>query len=280
MSKISTQSQTFALLAVAAIALAACGGSRENSSSDSTAAARTKNAALPTETTVSMALPTYAPVAALPAPVALPTQTTVSEALPTATTVSKLSCATGGVCVVGDIGPGGGKVFYVAPASFTSTGSACGSACKYLQAAPNGWITAASLAGQTYCGVPFINTEDPRCEWGSVIFRSRTTSKAIGAGYVNTSRLASLGEYGNFNAATVARAFQGGGKTDWYLPSLDELNQMYLQRSAIGGFSSGFYWSSSEDDELAAWGQVFNTGYQANSNNKSGRLYVRPVRAF
>jgi len=46
MSKFKTTSKKFALLAVAAIALAACGGSSENSSSESTAAGRVKNAAL------------------------------------------------------------------------------------------------------------------------------------------------------------------------------------------------------------------------------------------
>jgi hypothetical protein len=80
-------------------------------------------------------------------------------------------------------------------------------------------------------------------------------------------------------AATVARAFQGGGKTDWHLPSKDELNKMYLQRSAIGGFASGVYWSSSELDALYAWDQSFGDGYPANAN-KPVAQYVRPVRAF
>ena len=53
-------------------------------------------------------------------------------------TVTALTCATGGSCIVGDTGPGGGKVFYVRAdgGTFTSTGSDCGTACKYLEAAP------------------------------------------------------------------------------------------------------------------------------------------------
>jgi len=52
MIKLRTKSKKFAFLAVAAIALTACGGSSENSSSETTAAARTKNNALPGAVTV------------------------------------------------------------------------------------------------------------------------------------------------------------------------------------------------------------------------------------
>jgi hypothetical protein len=50
-----------------------------------------------------------------------------------------LTCATGGTCIVGDRGPGGGIVYYVSAANFTSAGSACGTACKYLEVAPATW---------------------------------------------------------------------------------------------------------------------------------------------
>lgn len=249
MRSVTTRSKKFALLAVAAIALAACGGSSENSSTASTVA-RTKNAALPTETTVSTP-----------------------------------SCATGGVCVVGDIGPGGGKVFYVAPTSFTSTGSACGSACKYLEVARVGWIVAKTPAGQTNCNIPGTNLEDPKCQWSTnYTARIGTTSYDIGAGYANTSAMItqSLGS----EAAMVARGFQGGGKTDWYLPSFDELNLLYLQRYQMGRFSFGGYWSSSEGFANLAWTQDFVNGTKLskggfqNSTGKSNAFSVRPVRAF
>jgi hypothetical protein len=82
-------------------------------------------------------------------------------------------------------------------------------------------------------------------------------------------------------AGTVARAFQGGGKTDWSLPSKDELNQMYIQRSAIGGFVADYYLSSSELelDTFYAWSQNFRDGYQYKSF-KGREGPVRPVRAF
>ena len=239
MVSISTQSKKFALLALAAIALTACGGSSENSNTASTVARGVKNAAL--------------------------------------------SCATGGACVVGDTGPGGGKVFYVAPTSFASTGSACGTACKYLEAAPAGWIAAATPAGQTNCGTPGSSTADPGCHWSGIPYvRLGTTSYAIGAGYANTSAMIAVNNTAG-KAVTVARAFQGGGKTDWYLPSKDELNQMYIQRSEIGSFGSGYYWSSSEfsspSNPYDVWTQNFRDGYQ-DYLNKGNLRYVRPVRAF
>jgi hypothetical protein len=66
---------------------------------------------------------------------------------------------------------------------------------------------------------------------------------------------------------------------DWFLPSKGELNQMYVNKTAIGGFASGYYWSSSEYVAGDAWGQDFNGGNQRNGG-KSLAFYVRPVRAF
>ena len=80
-------------------------------------------------------------------------------------------------------------------------------------------------------------------------------------------------------AAGLARAYSSGGYGDWYLPSKDELNKLYLNRLAIGGFASAGYWSSSESDPHSAWGQGFGDGYQANDGKRAtGR--VRAVRAF
>jgi hypothetical protein len=72
----------------------------------------------------------------------------------------------------------------------------------------------------------------------------------------------------------------GQNFTDWRLPTKYELNQMYLQRVAIGGFAFNFYWSSSEDDSSFAWNQNFIDGNQYSHFPKYGTSYVRAVRAF
>jgi hypothetical protein len=70
-----------------------------------------------------------------------------------------------------------------------------------------------------------------------------------------------------------------GGYSDWYLPSVDELNKLYLNRVAIGGFAGSYYWSSTESNLNDAWRQHFNDGFQV-INYKLNALNVRAVRAF
>ena len=71
------------------------------------------------------------------------------------------------------------------------------------------------------------------------------------------------------------------GYSDWYLPSKDELNKLFLNKPAIGGFTSGKdnYWTSSEGSFDDAWIQNFITGGQ--SNPRKDNIYaVRAIRSF
>jgi len=70
---------------------------------------------------------------------------------------------------------------------------------------------------------------------------------------------------------------------DWRLPTRYELNEMYLQKAAIGGFDDeGYYWCSTDNGKLLAWNQEFsNDGFQWDWGVKSGNSYrVRAVRSF
>ena len=107
---------------------------------------------------------------------------------------------------------------------------------------------------------------------------------AIGTGFSNTNTIiASQGTIATNYAAGLARAYTGGGYTDWYLPSKDELNKLYLNRVAIGGFmSNGLYWSSSENQDYpyhSAWLQDFGNGGPL-SIFKDFDVNVRAIRSF
>ena len=75
------------------------------------------------------------------------------------------------------------------------------------------------------------------------------------------------------------RAFHKLGD-GWRLPTKDELNTLYQNKTAIGGFENDFYWSSTQSINLVtAWVQFFDDGLQDNGI-KSATLYVRAIRAF
>ena len=106
------------------------------------------------------------------------------------------------------------------------------------------------------------------------------TGTALGTGSANTDRVITQNGAGIDYAAGLARAHAGGGFTDWFLPSRDELDTLYLNRAAIGGFSSASYWSSSEDGANTAWYQDFGDGVQGDSFGKHSTYHVRAVRRF
>jgi hypothetical protein len=118
-------------------------------------------------------------------------------------------------------------------------------------------------------------------QWYNGVNRTTgATGTVIGTGLANTNAIiTSQGATATSYAAGLARAYAGGGYTDWYLPSKDELNKLYLNRIDIGDFANGIYWSSTEDDNTKAWYQNFASGYQA-SIVKGVTYYVRAVRAF
>ena len=94
---------------------------------------------------------------------------------------------------------------------------------------------------------------------------------------------------GNF-AALICANLVRGSYGDWYLPSKEELNLMYMNKEAInatavanGGssFANAHYWSSTEYNSFDAWEQSFMDGNQDWRIKASAPDYrVRAVRAF
>ena len=81
----------------------------------------------------------------------------------------------------------------------------------------------------------------------------------------------------------LARLHNGGGYTDWYLPSIQELNMCYNSTTVVervlgsNNFSAGSYWSSTEYGPTDAYVYITSIGY-ASTGNKSGTFGVRAVR--
>jgi Protein of unknown function (DUF1566) len=151
--------------------------------------------------------------------------------------------------VIGDIGPAGGKVFFVSADGLHG-----------LEAA---------LTDQGV-DIPWSNN-------GKNIANSAVRD-GVNAGSLNTQLIINNQGSGNY-AALLCADYTGGGYGDWYLPSADELAILYRQKDAIGGFDNGRYWSSTEVDDADVWIGYFSGGGQGN-NSKNDKLAVRAIRAF
>lgn len=197
------------------------------------------------------------------------------------------SCAQGGTCDIGSVGPGGGRVFYIAITPFVC-GAILDAFCSNLEAASSTGISAWTPSNYAWSGT--TNT------------RIGTTETTIGRGLVNTNVI--IGQSSTASrAATIAQAYRGPNNlNDWFLPSKDELNQMckwvrgveWISDATVcsagtgssgagaQGFGVGGYWSSSEAAVVnnAAWIQSFGDGNQYDFAPKGNSYWVRPIRAF
>ena len=81
--------------------------------------------------------------------------------------------------------------------------------------------------------------------------------------------------------ADLCTNYEVGGFTDWYLPSRDELNLVYLHLIKPGRYKlpQTLYWTSSEKNENFAWIQYMPDGGQA-YYIKYYNHYVRAVHNF
>jgi hypothetical protein len=103
---------------------------------------------------------------------------------------------------------------------------------------------------------------------------------AIGTGLQNTLyNVNTCSE--TVTAAKLCNDLVLNGYDDWYLPSKDELNKLYLNKDAIGGFTSNYYWTSTEASSTTAWVQIFGFGGQFEASKNTPFPYpVRAVRSF
>jgi len=181
---------------------------------------------------------------------------------------------------IGDVGPGGGIVFYVDLAGF-ACGPTLAATCTYLEAAPN------DIAG--YVPPQYSPTTTtgftPWCD--NTTLGIGVTATAIGTGMANTTTADALCTSG---AIQLAADYTNNGYADWFLPSKDELNELNVREAAVGNFDLtdpryGTYWSSSETgggsaNDGYAVARYFHFGGSWFDYLKAEQLVqVRPVRA-
>ena len=176
--------------------------------------------------------------------------------------ITQLSiCGSGGasLCKIGVQGPGGGTIFFV----------------DYYD---------------QYAGFNYLEAAPPSCEvadaWSSNITNSLAAvtgwaGSAVGTGSANTTAILAAvpGTIADAPAALYADGLSCGGKSDWFLGSLGEMQLIANNLQGVGGFNYGTYWSSSEYDGGAAMTLSFYNGLRGTSP-KNYTYSVRPIRSF
>jgi len=181
--------------------------------------------------------------------------------------------------ILGDTGPGGGKIFYISEAGFTVQGYGspgdpgyfASYTAHYLEAAPNNMPTTLAWASSA-----FVNVSIPDAKWGY----EDGAAQSLGAGRKNTAAILAIDP--DAPAAQACAAYSNNGLTDWFLPSGDEQTQMWTNRTSIGNIAgTQNYWSSTEAvfSDSSAWARNFNAA-MTSTNGKVSELLVRAIRAF
>jgi hypothetical protein len=163
---------------------------------------------------------------------------------------------------VGSTGPSGvGKVFYISQNGFSDRYS--GQTRYYMEVAPQ---------------------SDTNSSWAANGSKNLTnTNNSVGYGRYNTLTI-----YNEWPTASISPNrcidYRGGGLSDWFLPSLDELQQVYSNKATLGINTTNYCWSSSQvastNGTSAAYSRIdFANGNQGSASYDNSYRWF-PVRYF
>lgn len=141
------------------------------------------------------------------------------------------------------------------------------------------------VAGETHGLIASIGDISTAIQWNNELSSSTgAIGTELGTGKTNTAAIISTQGSGSYAAKLcddyVNTDTGTGVYSDWYLPSKDELNLLYLNKAKIGGFTSGTYWTSTEETDVNAWLQYSSNGMQSNGSKGYDFGKVRAVRNF
>jgi hypothetical protein len=204
--------------------------------------------------------------------------------LPATASSAAPTCAEGGECIVGDIGPGGGRVFFVKSTNTLMKSRTVGSG-MYSQTFTL-TVTANEQAALPFDYLEVAPTQSSTLRWGSNGSISGGTATEIGTGAANTTNIVNSFPSDNStnNAAIYADNYYNNSKSDWFLPSYDELlliNLVSLESDSggpnIGSFPDGLWASTSTDNSNARYSaRTQLSGYVV----KASSAKARAIRSF
>lgn len=153
-----------------------------------------------------------------------------------------------------------GQYYYARAFAVNAEGTGYGSVIKFTTVQP----AAFSYQGQTISVFP-VNSGSFSI-WGETgVFLGADNP---GNGLLNTITIAAQSISSAAKACNELVAYE---KSDWYLPSINELQAMYDNQSLVGPFTQEYYWSSTETDEDQAKSLNFENGSQADNQKNIGR---------
>lgn len=152
----------------------------------------------------------------------------------------------------------------------------------------NGYAAGDALGGGLFVfedgGYAYISAaadQSTDAPWGCQGTDISGTLSAVGTGSANTALIVA-GCATSGISARICDELTLNGYSDWFLPSLDELAEMYTKLAAdgLGNFANHTYWSSTQQSATQAYTIDFNNG-NTNAHNKSQtNRHTRAMRRF
>lgn len=153
----------------------------------------------------------------------------------------------------------------------------------------NGYAAGDALGGGLFVfedgGYAYISAaadQSTDAPWGCQGTDISGTLNAVGTGSANTALIVA-GCATSGISARICDELILNGYSDWFLPSLDELAEMYTKLAAdgLGNFANHTYWSSTQESATQAYTIDMNNGNQGtHAKDNTSNRYTRAMRRF